>query len=165
MTKKITIVDYGLGNMLSIGLAVKHCGADAVFSNSPAEIKNASYLILPGVGAFSAGMAQLNSLGIVDSLLEYAEMERPFLGICLGMQMLLESSNEFGHNAGLGIIPGKVEIIPTINNNHDFHKIPHIGWNNLILSSDKNTARNREERRRGHGRYGDVGSLLYRLRR
>jgi glutamine amidotransferase len=132
----VTVVDYGLGNLFSVGRALEHVGASVIIADSPALIKNANYLILPGVGSFSNGMAGLEQRGLVESLREYARSSRPFLGICLGMQMMFDVSEEFGLHRGLGLIPGKVVPISPLGENEKPRKIPHIGWNELVVPSD-----------------------------
>lgn len=127
----VTVVDYGIGNLLSVARAFEHCGASVVLTADAAKIADADYLILPGVGAFADGMAGLNERGLVDPIKEFVAKERPFLGICLGMQMMLDESEEFGANGGLGLIPGKVVAIPAVGSDGAAHKIPHIGWNEI----------------------------------
>ena len=133
MTKKVTIVDYGIGNLRSVKQAFEHCGAEIEFVNSPNGIRRASYLVLPGVGAFADGMAGLKQRELIDPIKEYASGQKPFIGICLGMQMMLDYSEEFGVHQGLGLIRGKVIAVPRMAADGTFHKIPHIGWNELAL--------------------------------
>lgn len=130
--KKITIIDYGVGNILSVMRAFEQCGAEPQLTLSAKEIKDADYLVLPGVGAFGDGMAALKSHGYEDPIKEFMLKGRPFLGICLGMQMMLGLSEEFGSYEGLGIIPGKVRLIPGMTKDGRAHKVPHIGWNKLV---------------------------------
>jgi glutamine amidotransferase len=129
----VTIVDYGIGNLLSVSRAFEHCGANVVMTDTASGIDAAEHLVLPGVGAFADGMEGLRQRGLVEPLRRYAGSGRPFLGICLGMQMLLEYSYEFGVHEGLGIIPGNVVSVPPVNATGHRHKIPHIGWNGLKL--------------------------------
>tara|TARA_B100001093_G_scaffold519665_1_gene609731 strand:+ start:1834 stop:2484 length:651 start_codon:yes stop_codon:yes gene_type:complete len=128
---KIVIVDYGVGNLLSVQRAVKECGSDAIVSSDPKAISKASRVILPGVGAFSNGMKALKMLGLVDTLKNLAKDGIPLLGICLGMQLLLDQSEEYGFTNGLGIMPGRVIPIPKKSIEGYPLKIPHIGWNKL----------------------------------
>jgi glutamine amidotransferase len=128
----VTVVDYGMGNLFSVCRALEHCGATPVLTDTPEGIAEAERLILPGVGAFADGMAGLEERGMVASLQAYAMSHRPLLGICLGMQMLLDTNDEFGLHRGLGLIPGHVAAIPPVGTNHQAHKIPHIGWNTLV---------------------------------
>lgn len=127
----VTIIDYGIGNLLSVARAFEHCGASVLMTNDPMKITNADYLVLPGVGAFADGMLGLTELGLVEPIKTFAARDRPFLGICLGMQLMLDESEEFGANEGLGLIPGKVVAIPAVGSNGAPHKIPHIGWNEI----------------------------------
>jgi len=132
LNRKVVVVDYGIGNLLSVTRALAQVGADPVLSNSPNEVADANRLILPGVGAFSDGMAGLAAAGLVEAVQRFAERNRPFLGICLGMQMMLDTSIEFGSHAGLGLIAGTVVPVPAKTSDGKPHKIPHIGWNRLV---------------------------------
>ncbi len=138
MSAHVTVVDYGLGNVWSVTRAFEHCGATVDLTDSADKIKNAERLVLPGVGAFADGMKGLESRGLTGILKDYAKSGRPLLGICLGMQMMFHSSEEFGENAGLGILPGKVIAIPSKGADGESHKIPHIGWNRLLPPAGKN---------------------------
>lgn len=129
----VTVIDYGMGNLFSVSRAFEHCGADVIVADAPERISSADRLVLPGVGAFAEGMAELASRKLVDPILEFCRRERPFLGICLGMQMMMEYSEEFGVHKGLGLIPGGVVPIPTQGAAGRPHKIPHIGWNALLM--------------------------------
>jgi len=135
--KKVAIIDYGIGNILSVIRAFEHCGAEAILVDNVKEIKKADRLILPGVGAFADGMCGLQSRGLLEAIKDFVYTERPFMGICLGMQMMLEVSEEFGLSDGLGIIPGKVAAIPQSDIAGCPHKIPHIGWNELLKPSSR----------------------------
>lgn len=134
---KITLVDHGIGNILSVQRAFEYCGAQVMISDNPQYIKNADYLVLPGVGAFADGMRGLSERGLVEAIIDFASKERPFLGICLGMQMMMEKSEEFGLHEGLGLIPGRVVRIPDQDVHGFRQKIPHIGWNSLELPREK----------------------------
>ena len=127
MTRAV-IVDYGIGNILSVRRALEHCGAEVTLATKPFEILEADHLVLPGVGAFRDGIAGLKKNGLDEAVLRYAETGRAMLGICLGMQMLATNSHEFGTHRGLDIIPGEVIAIPKIAANGQSHKIPYIGW-------------------------------------
>jgi glutamine amidotransferase len=127
----LTIIDYGLGNLRSVQRAFAHCGISANISTDADEIESAPGVVLPGVGAFAKGMSGLTNAGLIPTIRDYINGGRPFLGICLGMQMLFDSAQEFGQHAGLGIIPGEVRLIPSLSPNGNPHKIPHIGWNSL----------------------------------
>jgi glutamine amidotransferase len=122
--KKIIIIDYGLGNLRSVYRGLEKSGANPLISSDPVEIGAAEGIVLPGVGAFRDGMDQLG--GIKETLIEAAE-EVPVLGICLGMQMLLDWSEEHGMHRGLSLIPGSVRRFPRKKG----YKIPHMGWNSL----------------------------------
>jgi glutamine amidotransferase len=124
---KVVVVDYGLGNMHSVIKALKHEGADVLVTERPEDVRSAERLVVPGVGAFADGMEGLRRRGLVEPLKEFIATGRPFLGICVGMQVLLSESEEFGRHEGLGVIEGKVQQIPTAPG----RKVPHIGWNRI----------------------------------
>lgn len=125
-----TIIDYGVGKLYSVTRAVERVGGQWKFADTAAGIDAARCLILPGVGAFGAGMAGLRDRGLVDAIRRYATSGRPLLGICLGMQMLLERSHEFGAHEGLGLIPGEVVRVE-LPSKVVGAKIPHVGWSAL----------------------------------
>jgi glutamine amidotransferase len=125
---KVWIADYGAGNLESVCRGFRQCGAEIVLAADPAAIGEADRLVVPGVGAFAAAMARLKDLGLADPIRRYAELERPLLGICVGMQMLLDGSDEFGLHKGLEIIHGDVRRIPSVDSDGTRRKIPHIGW-------------------------------------
>lgn len=131
MRPKVTVIDYGMGNLYSVSRAVEYCGGQVVFASNVETILNADRVLLPGVGAFADGMNELINLRLVEAIREYCRTNRPFLGICLGMQMMMDSSEEFGFHEGLGIISGSVVGIPKTALSGELHKIPHIGWNEL----------------------------------
>lgn len=126
----IAILDYGIGNVKSIANAVESIGAKPVLTRNEKEVLNADALIFPGVGAFAKGMANLMEYGLSDLIYKFTESGKPFLGICLGMQMLLEESEEFGITKGLGLIKGKVVRLPLPESSHT--KLPHISWNGIL---------------------------------
>ena len=128
----VTVIDYGIGNILSVTRAFEHCSATIVVTDDAKKIAVADYLVLPGVGAFADGMAGLRERGLVEPIIEFVAGGRPFLGICLGMQMMMDESKEFGVYEGLGIIPGKTVAIPSTGTDGIPHKIPHIGWNEIV---------------------------------
>jgi glutamine amidotransferase len=128
MSRVVTVIDYGMGNLLSVANAFNWCGAEVRVSDRREHIVDADLLVLPGVGAFAKAMEQLRETGLDEAIQEYAKKERPFLGICLGMQMMLAESKEFGQHEGLGLIDGTVEPIPHTDTDGNPHKIPHIGW-------------------------------------
>jgi glutamine amidotransferase len=131
---EVTVIDYGVGNLLSVQRGLEHCGAKVVLSADPEQILTAKRVVLPGVGAFGNAMQALERLGLVAVIREIARRQIPLLGICLGMQLLLEESEEFGYTAGLGLIPGRVIPVPTQALSGEMQKIPHIGWNALLPS-------------------------------
>jgi imidazole glycerol-phosphate synthase subunit HisH len=133
---KVVIIDYGVGNLLSVQRAVEECGAEAITSSEPDVIVQADRVILPGVGAFANGMQALVSRGLVEVIKAIAEDSIPLLGICLGMQLLLDESEEHGVTKGLGIIPGRVVPVPAFGIDGTSVKIPHIGWNSLVASEN-----------------------------
>ena len=129
---EITIIDYGLGNLLSVQRGLEHCGADVIMTSDPEVVVAARRVVLPGVGAFANAMQALQERNLVLAIQELAKRRTPLLGICLGMQLLLEESEEFGLTPGLGLIPGRVVPIPTQTVSGEAQKIPHIGWNSLL---------------------------------
>ena len=128
---EVIIVDYGLGNILSVKRAVEECGGLPIISSDKNLIKSKNKIILPGVGAFKAGMSNLNRLGLSEVLKEISEKNKHLLGICLGMQLLFSESSEFGKTHGLNIIPGKVLPISSLSSESLKLIVPHIGWKSL----------------------------------
>ena len=126
-SKRVIVVDYGLGNLHSVNKAVAKAGGKPEISASPEVIREAEKIILPGVGAFADCMANLKRSGLIPVLREHFLADKPFLGICLGMQALFESSEEGPGVPGLGFFQGKVIYIPTKC------KVPHVGWNHLHI--------------------------------
>ena len=130
----IAVIDYGVGNLFSLLSSLNYVGLDTKLTNNIEEIKNAKGIILPGVGAFRDAIGNLEKYGLKDTLINEAKNGKPFLGICLGMQMLFKKSYEYGEYEGLGLINGTVEEIKKyIPENSDL-KIPHMGWNSLIIN-------------------------------
>ncbi len=125
--KLITIIDYGLGNLRSVSKALETVGAKIELTNNPKKISQAKAIILPGVGAFYRGMENLKRLAILSALVDAVQNGIPFLGICLGLQLLFSESEEHGICQGLNIVPGKVKKIT------GDVKIPHMGWNQVKL--------------------------------
>ena len=122
----IAIVDYGMGNVTSARMALEHVGAQAELTDDPARIAAASGVVLPGVGAFPKAMAELSRRGLLDTVKAY---RGPLLGICLGMQLLFDSSTELGGADGLGLLGGRVDALHA-----DGLKVPQIGWNDVAWS-------------------------------
>jgi glutamine amidotransferase len=129
----VAVIDYGVGNLLSVRRALEHCGATVSVTADHEAILAAERVVLPGVGAFANAMQQLRQSQLDIVAQEVAARGIPLLGICLGMQMLLDESEEFGINSGLGLIPGRVVPVPATAADGQPHKIPHIGWNSLLL--------------------------------
>jgi imidazole glycerol-phosphate synthase subunit HisH len=124
---KIAVIDYGMGNMHSVSKAIELCGAKPIVTNKKSQINSCEKIVLPGVGAFDDAVTELERLGLVSAIKELIKNRKPFLGICLGMQLLFEASQEAKHKEGLGILKGKV-----IRFSGKFgEKVPHMGWNNL----------------------------------
>jgi glutamine amidotransferase len=134
---KVTIIDYGIGNILSVKRGFEYIGSSVCITETTEDIESAEYLVLPGVGAFADGMTGLQQKGLINAIINYTKRNKPFLGICLGMQMMLDESEEFGTHKGLGIIPGKVIGIDKCTVDGEPHKVPHIGWNKLHLPDSK----------------------------
>lgn len=125
----IAIIDYGVGNLFSLTSSFRAIGAEVTVTGDPELIRGADKIVLPGVGAFGDAAKLLQQSGLADVIVEQARSGKPLLGICLGMQLLLERSFEYGEHKGLGLIPGDVvpisSVVPTD------YKVPHIGWNGL----------------------------------
>jgi glutamine amidotransferase len=138
-SQPISVIDYGVGNLLSVQRGFDNCGAEVNFVSTPAEILAAEKLVLPGVGAFPNAMTSLSNLGLVSAIQDFSLTGRPMLAICLGMQLLLEESEEFGKTEGLGIIEGLVTAVPNTDAMGAKQKIPHIGWNELHTRQSKET--------------------------
>lgn len=126
MSVKVAVVDYGLGNLHSVAKALAHLGAEVILAEHGAQLADVDKIVLPGVGAFSDGMSGLHNAGHVEALKAAAAAGKPILGICLGAQLMMSQSEEFGVTAGLGLIPGKVVKIPS-----EGIKVPHVGWAQL----------------------------------
>jgi len=127
----IGIVDYNMGNLASVINAFAKLGVDAKVESDPQKFKNYEKLVLPGVGAYGDAMEHLKERDMVEAILEYAKSGNYMLGICLGMQLLLESSEEFGSNEGLGLIKGKVIEFDRARFEEPL-KVPHMGWNRMF---------------------------------
>jgi imidazole glycerol-phosphate synthase subunit HisH len=127
----IAVIDYEMGNLRSVQKALERVGASAVVTRDPEVIMGASAAVLPGVGAFGTCMDNLRRHGLIEPVKIFAASGRPFLGICLGMQLLFEESEEFGPVRGLGILPGKV--VRFANDPKGARKVPQMGWNALRI--------------------------------
>jgi glutamine amidotransferase len=122
---ELAIIDYGAGNLLNVARAVQHIGYDAQITSSPEDVLAADVVILPGVGATADTVANLRRRGLDAAIAEFVASGRPFMGVCVGLQVLFETSEEGGEHSCLGILPGRVRKLP------DGLKVPHIGWNQL----------------------------------
>ena len=132
---KCHIVDYGLCNLLSVANALKYLSIEPVITDDSRQLLEAKAVILPGVGAFNDGMEGLKARDLIQPVLAYADSGRPLLGICLGMQMLMTKSYEFGVFEGLNLIPGEVKrFVPSVDGQGMRMRIPHIGWNGIYPS-------------------------------
>ncbi|ABA89922.1 imidazoleglycerol-phosphate synthase, glutamine amidotransferase subunit [Syntrophotalea carbinolica DSM 2380] len=130
----IVIIDYGMGNLRSVQKGFEKVGYSARVTDDPAVVAQADKLVLPGVGAFRDCMDQLTAGGFVEPILRHVESGRPFLGICLGLQLLFTESEEFGHHQGLNIIPGRVVRFPgDMQEQGEVLKVPHMGWNQIDI--------------------------------
>lgn len=132
MNDVVHVVDYGIGNLYSVARAIEKAGGEARLTSNAAEIARADRLLLPGVGAYEPCMKTLRNAGLAEPVIEFAATGRPFLGICVGMQLLFDYSLEFGRHEGLGLIAGHVAAIPP-NDATGTRKVPHIGWAPLEL--------------------------------
>jgi glutamine amidotransferase len=134
----ISIIDYGCGNLRSVQKSLEQAGAPAIeITNDPARISRADALILPGVGAFRDAMRRLKSSGLAAALIDAARAGVPLLGICLGMQLLLEESAEYGRHAGLGLIPG---VCVRFDEETQQVKVPQVGWNTVQARGGRGVA-------------------------
>jgi glutamine amidotransferase len=127
----LSIVDYGMGNLFSITNICKYAGIEAVKTSEKSVIENSLAVILPGVGAFKDAMFALKKLALIDVLINAVNNGKPFLGICLGMQLLMSESEEFGNNKGLNIIEGRVIRFPNLDSRNNKIRVPHIGWSKI----------------------------------
>ena len=150
----LAIVDYGVGNLYSLASSLGVLGVEYEVASEPARLREASHIILPGVGAFADAAEKLRQSGMWTAVLEEARRGKPLMGICLGMQMLFDKSYEYGEHAGLGLIPG--EVCPLIDDIAPGLKVPHIGWNRLDVRRDDPLFRHFE-----NGRYVYYVHSLY----
>lgn len=131
----ISIIDYGMGNLRSVQKAFENVGAEACVTQDPETIRNSLKVVLPGVGAMRPAMKRLQELNLIDPLKEVVEQNKPFLGICLGFQLLFEQSNEGGSVKGLGFLKGTVQKFNLIE--EQSFKIPHMGWNQINIINEQ----------------------------
>lgn len=130
----VAIIDYDAGNIKSVEKAFEYLGADTVVTRDPSSIMRADHIVLPGVGAFGDAMNRIREYGLEDVIKEVTREQVPFLGICLGQQLLFDASEESDGAKGLGILRGKILRIPDTDESGRAYKIPQIGWNNLRLA-------------------------------
>jgi imidazole glycerol-phosphate synthase subunit HisH len=134
----VTIVDYDTGNLKSVHQAFTKVGADVEVSGDRNRIMNARRLVLPGVGAFANCMTKLRDLELIEPIMSYLDYDRPFLGICVGMQLMMARGEEFGTHQGLGLLSGSVQAISATKISGEPHKVPHIGWSPLARPEGAN---------------------------
>ena len=138
----ITIIDYGVGNLLSVQRGLEKCNAQVSISSDPDFILTSQKIVLPGVGAFPKAMKALSDLKLDIVIKDFAKSNRPLLAICLGMQLLMDVSYEFGSTPGLGLVSGSVKQIMSDSEDHEVVKVPHIGWTGLYPSAEKENWKN-----------------------
>ena len=127
----IAVVDYGSGNLRSVAKALERSGLEVEVTADPAGVLRADGVVLPGVGAFADGMMNLRAKGLDEAVRESIAAERPYLGLCLGLQLLFETSDEHGATTGLGLLPGRVERFSDRDASGGLLRVPHIGWNTV----------------------------------
>lgn len=126
----VTVLDYGIGNLLNVVRALEHCGGSVqVVASAPRRLDG--HVVLPGVGAFADAMAEIKARGFDQAVLSHVAAGRPFLGICVGMQVMFEFGEEFGQTPGLGLVPGRVVAIPACGSDGKPHRIPLVAWRSL----------------------------------
>lgn len=135
----VSILDYGMCNLLSVVNAFEHCGAGVRLVSSATGTNGIDRLVIPGVGAFSDCLKEIRTRHMDEMIVEFARTGRPLLGICVGMQALFDDSEEFGISAGLGLVPGSVVAIPKTATDGSPHRIPHIGWSPLFCPAGRNS--------------------------
>ncbi len=133
----VAIVDYNMGNLASVYNACKLIGVEATIVSNPTDLEKYDRVILPGVGAFADAMEHLKITGMLEAVKKFAKSGKPMIGICLGMQLLFDSSEEFGDTQGLGLIPGKVVAFDKSKMDMEDHKVPHVGWNKLFVKKNQ----------------------------
>jgi glutamine amidotransferase len=133
---KIALIDYGFGNIRSVAKALERSGARVEIASEPAAVAQADGVVLPGVGAFADSSETLRKSGLGDAVRDAIAKNRPYLGLCLGLQVLFEEGDEHGIHPGLGVLPGRVERFPDESEKGDRIRIPHIGWNEVRFCGD-----------------------------
>jgi imidazole glycerol-phosphate synthase subunit HisH len=136
MSRGVTILDYGMCNLLNVARAFQHVGAEVLITQDPAVAARSDRLVVPGVGAFRDSVDAIRRYGFDNTIADFVRTGRPFLGICVGMQMLFDASEEFGDHDGLGILAGRVQAVPNASTDGAQQRVPHIGWNHLEESED-----------------------------
>jgi glutamine amidotransferase len=139
MKPKVGIIDYSISNLSSVLNAFHFIGVDAEVTSSPTKIEQFTHIVLPGVGSFSKGMENLNKSNMIEPLSDWALLNKPLLGLCLGMQLLSDSSEEFGKNIGLGLISGNIKKIDVSSSKL---RLPHVGWNVVVQSRESRLLKN-----------------------
>lgn len=134
---KVAIIDYQLGNLFSVRQALHNIGLEVVISTDPEELQSADAAVLPGVGAFADAMKNLERQGMTDGIRNYISSGRPFMGVCLGLQLLFTESEEFGITKGLGLLPGKVKRFSNLGSGGEQVKVPQIAWNEIYTGNVK----------------------------
>ena len=137
MAKKVIIIDYKLGNLFSVNQVLLNIGLDVTISSDPADILGADAIVLPGVGAFKDAMQNLNDMHLADAIRTFIRTGKPFLGICLGLQLLFTSSEEFGASEGLNLIEGEVKRFANTDVVGNSVKVPQIAWNTIQKTSNQ----------------------------
>lgn len=150
MKTRIAIIDYGMGNLRSVHKAFAAVGHDAVVTRDASLLNEATHLVLPGVGAFADCMTNLGQYSLIEPIRRHVSSGKPFLGICLGLQLLFSESEEFGVHRGLNIVPGRVRRfsrdqhahVRELSNEPNLFKVPHMGWNTLTVQQSAPPLRN-----------------------
>lgn len=130
---RIAVVDYGAGNLRSVANALARAGLSPEITSDPSVVRAAGGVVLPGAGAFAEAIAQLDAKGLSDAIRESIAAGRPYLGLCLGLQLLFEESDEHGCHRGLGVLPGRVQRFASLDEQGQPRRVPHIGWNEVCF--------------------------------
>ncbi len=133
---RIAVVDFGAGNLRSVAKALERSGLIPDITADPAAVRRADGVVLPGVGAFADALKSLSTAGLDDAIRDRLATRRPYLGLCLGLQVLFDEGDEHGVTPGLGILPGRIERFPDRTSNREPLRVPHIGWNTVQFSGD-----------------------------
>ena len=131
---KVAIIDYEMGNLFSVQRACEWAGLEGVITSDPARVRDADAVILPGVGAFGTAMETLDRKGLSHAIRDFIGYGRPFVGVCLGIQLLMSESSEFGRHLGLGILPGRVVNFEPVLGSGDLAKVPQMQWNRIHMA-------------------------------